>query len=407
MKTEMQFGNLAIGGAAPIRTSPFAPWPYFSDVEIDAVTSVLRSGKVNYWTGNECKEFEREYADFVGTRFAISMANGTVALEGALHGLGIGPGDDVIVPSRTFIASASAVVARGARPVVCDIDVDSQTLTADTIRTVLTPRSKAVLVVHLAGWPCDMDPICDLAREKKLFIIEDCAQAHGAMYKGRPVGSLGDVAAFSFCQDKILTTAGEGGMLVTDNEQVWRRAWELKDHGKNVCKVNNAANGTKFIWLHDSFGSNWRMTEVQAALGRIVLKKLPEWVEKRRSLALVFERRFKQISALRVVVSPVQVYHSYYKYYVFVRSELLAEGWTRDRVLEAITAEGVPCYSGTCSEIYLEKAFPEEWRPTHRLAVAKRLGETSLMFLVHPTLSVSDVEQMADAVEKVMTIAAG
>src|SRR6185437_1038098 len=177
MKTVTQSGDLAIWGAAPVRTSPFAPWPYFSEGEIDAVTAVLRAGKVNYWTGNECKQFEREYADFVGTRYAISMANGTVALEGALHGLGIGPGDEVIVPSRTFIASASAVVACGARPVVCDIDVDSQTLTVETVGAALGSRTKAILVVHLAGWPCDMDPICKLAREKGLSVIEDCAQA--------------------------------------------------------------------------------------------------------------------------------------------------------------------------------------------------------------------------------------
>lgn len=405
MRTDTQSANLAIWGSAPVRSSPFASWPHFSEAEIDAVTAVLRSGKVNYWTGNECKQFEREYADYVGTRYAIAMANGTVALEAALHGLSIGAGDEVIVPSRTFIASASAVVARGARPVVCDIDGDSQTLTADTVRAVLTTRSKAIVVVHLAGWPCDMDPICNLAREKKLFIIEDCAQAHGAMYKGRPVGSLGDVAAFSFCQDKILTTAGEGGMLVTDNEQVWRRAWQFKDHGKNISKVRDAASGTKFVWMHDSFGTNWRMTEVQAALGRVALTELPGWVEKRRALACTFERRFSRIKGLRVTIPPPQIFHSYYKYYVFVRPELLAPEWTRDRILEAVTAEGVPCYSGTCSEIYLEEAFPDEWRPKSRLAVAKRLAETSLMFLVHPTLSIGDVEQMADAVEKVMTIA--
>ena len=370
-----------------------------------AVNEVLRSGKVNYWTGNECKQFEQEYADFVGTRYAVAMSNGTVALEAALHSLLIGPGDEVIVPSRTFIASASAVVARGARPVVCDIDPNSQNLTAETVRAVLTCRTKAILAVHLAGWPCDMDPLCELAREKGIFVIEDCAQAHGAMYKGRPVGSIGDIAAFSFCQDKILTTGGEGGMLVTNNREAWRRAWELKDHGKSFEKLGNVTTGSKFIWLHDSFGTNWRMTEIQAALGRVALRKLTGWINKRRNLAAIFDRRFSLMNGLRVTVPSPEFLHSYYQYYTFIRPDRLAHNWTRDRILDAITAEGVPCYSGTCSEIYLERAFPDNWRPEFPLPNAKSAGETSLMFLVHPTLVENDVEQMINAVGKVMTVA--
>ena len=232
--------TLAIEGGGPVRITPFAPWPFFSEDEIEAVAEVLRSGKVNYWTGSECRQFEQEYANFTETRYAISLANGTLALEAALHSLGIGPGDEVVVPSRTFIATASCVAMSGARPVVADIDSESQTLTAETVRDVLTPRTRAIIAVHLAGWPCDMDPLCELGRARDLYVIEDCAQAHGATYKGRPVGGLGDVGAFSFCQDKIITTAGEGGMLVTNNPDIWRRAWEFKDHGKNFDEMARA-----------------------------------------------------------------------------------------------------------------------------------------------------------------------
>jgi dTDP-4-amino-4,6-dideoxygalactose transaminase len=402
MSVAVQPEKLALEGGSPVRRSAFAPWPYFGEEEIQAAVEVLRSGKVNYWTGNQCKQFEQEYAEFTGTQYAIALANGTVALEAALHGLGIGAGDEVIVPARTFIASASCVAVRGARPIVADVDPDSQTLTAETIRAVLSPRSKAIVAVHLAGWPCDMGQICELARSKGIYVIEDCAQAHGATYKGRPVGGLSDVGTFSFCQDKILTTAGEGGMLVTNNREVWRRAWELKDHGKNFAKLEGHPSGAMFAWVHDSFGTNWRMTEVQAAIGRVALRKLPNWVEQRRRLAAILHQRLSNVRALRLTSPREEFGHSYYKYYAFVRPEKLARAWSRERILDSIRAEGVPCYSGVCGEIYLEEAFPKEWRPEFRLPNAMTLGETSLMFVVHPTLTARDVEETAIAVAKVM-----
>ncbi len=398
--------KLAVDGGTPVRTVPLPSWPSFGEDDVAAVTKVLRSGKVNYWTGSEGRQFEQEYAAFTQTPYAIALANGSVALEAALHGLGIKQGDEVIVPSRTFIASASCIALRGARPVFADIDANSQTLTSDAVQALLSPRTKAIMVVHLAGWPCDMEPICDLARTHGLYVIEDCAQAHGATYKGRPVGSMGDVGAFSFCQDKILTTGGEGGMLVTHSREIWQRAWEFKDHGKNVEKLLEGQSSNCFRWVHDSFGTNWRMTEVQAALGRELLRKLPAWVEKRRALAAILNTRFSRIRGLRITVPGPGFGHSYYKYYAFVRPELLAGGWNRDRIIDAIQAEGVPCYSGTCSEIYLEQAFPDDWRPSIRLPNARSLGETSVMFLVHPTLMVRDIEDVAEAVEKVMTRAA-
>ncbi len=405
----MSIGTLlrqpGIDSGEPVRTSPFAPWPQFEADEIEAATAVLRSGKVNYWTGAEGREFEREFAAFTNCKYAVAVANGTVALELALCALGIGAGDEVIVPSRTFIASASCAVMRGATPVIADVDAESQNLTAGTIRPLLSPRTKAIVAVHLAGWPCDMDPILELARDNGLKVIEDCAQAHGATYKGRPVGSLGDAAAFSFCQDKIMTTGGEGGMLTTNDETIWGRSWSFKDHGKSYDAVYNRRHPVGFRWLHESFGTNWRLTEMQSALGRILLKKLPGFVETRRRNAAVLTQAFSKIPGLRITIPPPGIGHSYYKYYVFVRTENLRDGWSRERIIAAICAEGIPCFSGSCSEIYLEKAFPEEMRPPERLPNARELGETSLMFLVHPTLIERDMLDTCRAVERVFEAA--
>jgi len=397
--------QLAIDGGRPLREHPFAPWPSFSPEEIAAATRVLESGRVNYWTGDEGRQFEAEFAAFTGCKHAVALANGTVALELALQALGIGPGDEVIIPCRTFIASASCAFMRGATPVMADVDRDSQNFTADTIRAVLSPRTRAIVAVHLAGWPCDMDSILELAREHQLKVVEDCAQAHGATYKGRPVGSMGEANAISFCQDKIMTTGGEGGMLTTNDPELWSRAWAFKDHGKSYEAVYQRIHPPGYRWLHESFGTNWRLTEMQSAIGRVLLRRLPEMVHTRRRLAGLLTQRFSRITALRETIPPDHSMHSFYKYYVFVRPEHLREDWDRQRIVDAVNAEGVPCFVGSCSEIYLERAFPPELRPASRLPVAKELGETSLMFLVHPTLSDRDMEDTADAVEKVLACA--
>jgi dTDP-4-amino-4,6-dideoxygalactose transaminase len=386
--------------------SVFAPWPYFAPDEIEAAARVLSSGKVNYWTGQEGRLFEQEFADSVGCKHAIALANGTVALEAALKGLGIGPGDEVVTTSRTFIASASCAVTVGARPVTADVDRITQNITVETIYPMLTPRTKAIIAVHLAGWPCDMDTIMELARERGLKVIEDCAQAQGARYKGKPIGSMGDVAAFSFCQDKIMTTGGEGGMLTTNDDAVWERAWSYKDHGKSYDAVYHQNHPVGFRWLHESFGTNGRMTEMQSAIGRVALRKVPGWVETRRKYAAILNEYLADVRGLRIAIPPANVYHAYYKYYAFVEPAELQSGWDRDRIMQAICARGVPCFVGSCSEIYREKAFVKERRKQPRLPVAKELGETSLMFLVHPTLSEEDVQRTCRAVAEVMVSAA-
>lgn len=387
----------------PTPTFQFLPWPHYDEDEIAAVAGVLRSGKVNYWTGDEARQFEREYAAYTGTRHAIALTNGTVALELALYAFGIGQGDEVITTSRTFIASASAAVMRGATPIIADVDPVSQNISLESIKRVVTARTKAIIPVHLAGWPCDMDAIMKFANERGIKVIEDCAQAHGATYRGRPVGSFGHASAFSFCQDKIITTGGEGGMLVTNDEQAWKKAWAYKDHGKSFDAVYNRSHSIGYRWIHDSFGTNWRMTELQAVLGRIQLKKLPIWVEHRRRNAAILTEGFSRIVGLRVTPPCKDIEHAYYKYYVFVEPERLREGWSRDRIMQTINEKGIPCFSGSCSEIYLEKAFEGTVsRPSQRLEVAQQLGETSLMFLVHPTLGFQSMQQTVLVVEKVM-----
>jgi len=381
----------------------FDNWPHFADEEVAAAAAVLRSGRVNYWTGDEGRLFEQEYAAATGRAFGVAVANGTLALELALHAFGIGAGDDVVTASRTYVASASCAVMCGARPVVADVDRDSQTVTAATLRAALTPAARALIVVHLAGWPCPMDEIMALAAERGLVVIEDCAQAHGATYKGRPVGSFGHAAAFSFCQDKIISTGGEGGMLVLDDEAAWKRAWAYKDIGRDYDAVYHRQHPPGFRWLTGSFGSNWRLTEVQAAIGRVQLRKLEGWVQRRRENARRLTEALADVATLRIPVPPAGVGHAFYKYYAFVRPERLARGWNRDRIMAAINARGVPCTVGSCSEIYLEKAFTDRgWGPARPLALARELGETSLMFMVHPTLEPAAIDFAAATVRTVM-----
>jgi dTDP-4-amino-4,6-dideoxygalactose transaminase len=400
------FDELAIEGGKPSRELPFPSWPSFESDEIEAAASVLRSGKINYRTGEEGRLFEREFAAFAGCGYGVAVANGTVALELALQALGIGAGDEVVVPSRTFIASASCVVMRGAIPVIADVDATSQNITAGTIRPLLTARTKAIIAVHLAGWPCDMDSILGLARDRGIKVIEDCAQAHAATYMSRPAGSMGDAATFSFCHDKIMTTGGEGGMLTTNDDSVWERAKSFRDHGTSYDVACKDQQSHGFRWVHDSFGTNWRLTEMQSAIGRTQLRKLPHWAAIRRRNASILTKRLSNCPGVRVTPPSDDIGHSYYKYYVFVRPERLRAGQDRDRIMAAINAEGIPCFSGICSEIYLEKAFPKELRPQERRKVAQELGETSLMFLVHPTLSEQDMLDICNAVEKVMNAAA-
>jgi dTDP-4-amino-4,6-dideoxygalactose transaminase len=410
--------------------TPFSPWPSFTKEEANTVANVVLSNKVNYWTGTECREFEKEFALWSESKYAIALANGTVALDLALKGLDIGPGDEVIVTPRTFIASISCVISAGATPIFADVDPESGNISPAGIAAAITPKTKAVICVHLAGWPCDMDAIMALSSQYRFKVIEDCAQAHGARYKGRSVGSIGHVGAWSFCQDKIMTTCGEGGMVTTNDEYLWRSMWAYKDHGKSYEAVYERQHPPGYRWLHDSFGTNWRMLEVQAAIGRIQLHRMSEWTAKRLENASRLNEALLEFTGGNGIVrlpqyqcvscdnpvckvsngcngdTPNACTHARYKFYFYLQPHNLAVGWDREKIINAINYAGVPCYGGTCSEVYLESAFEgSTLRPAERLPVAKALGETSVMLLIHPTLTGDEISKTQKIIKEVLHLA--
>ena len=384
----------------------YSPWPSFTREEVDAVSRVMQSNRVNQWTGSEVRNFETEFAAWCGVPHAVALTNGTVALELCWKSLGIGPGDEVVTTPRTFVASAFSILEAGATPIFADVDLDSQNITPETVARVLTPKTKAVLMVHLGGWPCDLDGFLKLAKDHNLLLVEDCAQAHGAKWRGAPVGSQSAMAAWSFCQDKIISTGGEGGMVTTKDESLWQTAWSFKDHGKSWEAMFKKEHPPGPRLVHDSVGTNWRMLEMQASIGRIQLRHMDEWQRKRLRNATQILDTAAKFQALRIPVVPNQATHAFYRAYAFVKPEALASNWTRDRIIAEVNANGMPCFHGSASEIYLEKAFElARCRPEHRLPNARQLGETSIAFLVHPTLSEGEIHRMQYVIEKVLRAA--
>ena len=396
--------EIAAPKVATMAEAPFPAWPAFEQDEQDAVQAVLRSGRVNYWTGTRGRELEKAIAAACDSRHAIVMANGSVTLDAILKALEIGPGDEVIVTPRSFLASASCIALAGARPVFADVDLTSQNITPETVRPLIGARTRAIIAVHLGGWPCDMIGLKALADEHGLALIEDCAQAHGARLHGRPAGSFGDVASFSFCQDKIVTTGGEGGAVVTDDDALWERIWSFKDHGKSYAKCQSQDHPPGYRWLHDGLGTNLRMTEMQAAIGLLQYRKLPGWIAARRRNARMLDDGFRDLPALRLAEPPAEVEHAYYKYYVFVRRERLRPGWSRDRIMAEVNARGIVCLTGGCPELYRERTLADH-APASPLPNARRLGEESLMLQVHPTLKPAHIQRVIEGVRDVVQAA--
>ena len=373
-------------------------WPQHEPDEIAAVVRLLETGRVNSMMhGEQTRQFEAEFAAFCGMPHGIAVSNGTVALELALRALGVGPGDEVIVPCRSFFATAACVVAVGATPVFADIDPISNGMDPASARRMVTPRTAAILCVHVGGWPCDMTALRALADEKNLWLIEDCAQAHGASLNGQMAGSLGDAAAFSFCTDKIMSTGGEGGMLLLRNEAHWKRAWAYKDHGKNPDKFFSPPTESGFRYLHDSFGTNWRMTEMQAAIGRRQLAKLPGWIAKRRRNADALARLLADETGVEVPAIPDHVGHAFYRLYVMIDPARLGGAGTTAAVIDRMCRMGMPVGSGSCADMSQEAAF-EEIAPQRdgALAAAREAGRRSIAFPVDHLLDEYDMHRMAN-----------
>lgn len=391
------------GALTPTRLK-YSPWPVYDEEQVEAVARVLRSGKVNYLSGGVSTKFEEAFAQSIGVKRAVAIANGTLAIEAALHAAGIQCGDEVVTTPRTFIATAGACVLHGIKPIFADVDPDSGCITAESVERVLTPKTRAILPVHLGGWPCEMDALLSLAQEKNLVLIEDCAQAHGARYKNKPVGSFGLLNAWSFCTDKVMTLGGEGGMVTTDEEgPIWESLWSIKDHGKDFAKYYGPAQAPGFRWVHRSFGSNWRLTEMQCAMGLVQLGRMDEWHRRRTHNAEVLYDRLSECSVLRTPRPGPHLEHAYYRFYAYLRPEALRDGWNLERILGEFEDRGLPCNAGSCSEIYRERAFTDlGLGPERPLPVASQMTDTAIAILVHPTLVADDMHSVADGVLDVL-----
>lgn len=382
-------------------------WPYYDKKQIQLAAETLQTGKVNYWTGDQGKIFEAEFAKYSDTKYGIAMANGSLALFSAFKSIGLKSGDEIITTPRTFIATASMAVLLEAKPIFADVDIDSGMITADTIESLITPRTKAIVVVHLGGWPAEMEKICDLANNYKLLVIEDCSQAHGAQIKFndkfKSVGSFGDLSAWSFCQDKIITTGGEGGMVTTQKEIYWKFIRSFKDHGKDIDEIYSENKKLGFRYIHNTFGFNFRLTEFQSAIGRYQLKLLDEWIALRERNALYIAKELSNLDIIRIPLPTSKFRPAWYRLYGYLNKEVLSNGWTRERILAEINEAGYPGLSGSCSEIYLEKCFKDAGLSIKSpLQNARELGETSLMFLVHPNITLEEVKLYANTIKSIL-----
>ena len=386
----------------------FPKWPRYDEDEIKEVERVLRSGNVNFWTGSITKFFEKEFAKFCNCKFAIAVANGSLALSCAYLALGIKKDDEIITTPRTFIATASSASLLGGIPIFAEVDKDSGNITAKSIEPLITKKTKAIVVVHLAGWPADMIEISNLANTYNIPLIEDCSQAHGAgiVIDGvkLSVGQFGDISTWSFCQDKIISTGGEGGMVTTNNKNYFNKIRSFKDHGKSFIKLEKRDLKHGYKYIHDNLGSNFRITEMQSAIGRIQLSKLDLWTKIRTKNALLLNDFLSKDPLIRVPLPEKDMVHGWYKFNCFINRDFLKDDWSRDKIINAIIKKGYPALQGSCSELYLEKCFSSKISQK-KLLIANELGETNLTFLVHPTIGENVMYKYASNILSVLNLA--
>ncbi len=352
--------KLALDGGPKAVTSALGHWPSFDEGAIRGVEAVLRSGKVNYWTGKQGMEFERRFAEWQGSKYGIGVATGTAALHVAMAALGIGPGDEVIVPSYTFIASSFSVVQAGAVPRFADVNRDDHCISIESAERLVTRRTRAIMPVHLYGNVCDMDKVWAFAKKHNLFVIEDNAEAFGGEYKGKKTGTLGHMAGCSFCQNKTFTTGGEGGMVTTDDEDLAWEARSFRDHGYDVReRMNLLALEQKLPYIHNRVGWNYRMTEMQSAIGLAEIARMDSWnmPMRRRNGRILLDALG---SLPQVLHAPIDTPERQNGWYVCAFSlDVEKMGCDIAGFVKAASAEGAPVWKVFWPQCHTEKAFQE------------------------------------------------
>ena len=377
-------------------------WPHVSKSETILINKVLKSNKLNYWTGNNCKLFEQEFSKYIGKKYGVSLCNASVALDISLKAFNFKKGDEIVVTPRSYISSASCVINNYLKPVFADIDPNSQNINGETIKKVITNKTKAIILVHLAGYPCEMSEIMNIAKKYKLKIIEDCSQSHGAMYRNKFTGSFGDIAIWSFCNDKIMNTLGEGGMLCVNNKKLYKKIWSLKDCGKNYSKFINNKKSYNFKWVHDFYGTNLRLTEVQAVVGRYQLKKLNYWVNTRKKYSSIILNNVKGLNIVNFHQVPSYIKHSYYRCYLRLNKKNIKKNWNKAKIIKAMNSKGIPCNSGSCPEIYKEKAFLNLKIKFKKKKIASAISDEYIAFMVHPTLEKKNIIKISKTIKEIL-----
>ena len=389
MRSHMAGEQLAINGGPKAREKPYPPWPVLGEEDIAAVAEVLRSGKLTQLTGGAVAAFEEAFASWHGVKHCVATSSGTSAIHTVLAALDIGPGDEVIVPAHTFIASATPVLHQRATPVFADVDERTFCVSPDSVAERITDRTKAIIAVHLNGHPADRDALHALAEPRGIAVIEDAAQAHGALYKGRKVGTIGRAGCFSFWEDKIITTGGEGGCVITDDDALAERMQRIRHHGEGPVEGERA-------YYHLELGYNYRMSSLHAATGLVQLRHLEEYLDARRRNAAYLMERLSEIEAIEPPYVAPDCVHSYYKYICRLRPEV---GVGIDWFVRAVAAEGLPVSRRYPTPLPRQPVF--RGLNAGAYPESERLAGELFTLLVHPTVTERDLDDVSEAIRKV------
>lgn len=372
----------------------FNTWPTFTEKEIKVANKVIASGKVNYWTGIYCKKFELNFKKKFGLKHTISVANGSLALDAAVNVLNLKKNDEVIVTPRSYVSSASCVQKTSAKIRFVDVDLNTQNISIDEIKKNINSNTRLIICVHLAGWPCDIEKIKKIIGKRNIRIIEDCSQAHGAMINGKYAGSMGDISVWSFCNDKIISTLGEGGMISCKSDNLFKKIWAYKDCGKNLDKVLKKNKNNLFKWIHDFDGTNLRMTEIQAAVGNVQLEMLDNMIRKRsKNSSLIWKNILKSENIFAPII-PKNILHAGYRCYLFAKNKN-----TRNRFITHLNKNGIDANQGSCPEIYREKRF-SRYNNYKVLKNAKKLGDISVSLPSHHLIDKKGINFLINQINK-------